>query len=200
MIDPRDHYFLIHDAPFSMMSRHLAQWLTGLDVWGNVRYLNAGDRNMDCQANAGIAKALRSDAGWFVFIESDIRPHANITSGFWESEADVVGCIYPTESQHAWDEPRQIHSGLWRTRRHVLTSIEPPWFAWKRNKIGTKTVGCICSTFCEKILAAGFSVEQAGHAQHTPRACPPGMAPPRARKHRMIRKVQNEEVAATIVD
>lgn len=177
MTDPRDHYFLVHDAPDCMWSRHLVQWFTALGVHENARPLNAGERQMDCQANRGIVKALRSDAELFCFVESDIRPHVGITAGFWESEADVVGAIYPTEAEHAWDHAQRIHSGLWRTRRDVLEATGPPWFEWITNPARTRTEGCICLTFCQRVLDAGFTIEQAGHAQHMPRPTPPGLTP-----------------------
>lgn len=167
-LDLSKYLVIVHDAPDNMMATELAQWLAACGLtW---RPHNARDRHNDCQTNSGIVKALtQKKFDHFVFVENDIRPDVPHTKAFWTCEADIVGCRYPVEQDTAWDNPHWIHAGLWRTTRKVLAAIEPPWFAWRFNKLRTKTIGCLCRTFCEKALTAGFTIEQAGYAMHHPR-------------------------------
>ena len=48
----------------------------------------------------------------------------------------------------------------------VLKRIEPPWFDWKYSLDGCELLGCDCSYFRDKVLAAGFTVAHGGCCGH----------------------------------
>lgn len=176
----RGYLYIVSDAPNMMMSRELAVWFAEMDVWGQIEFIDARQRNEACQANAAILHALATSHDHFVFCESDIRPHRRQMHKFWTAKADVVGANYPTENVQAWSDPNVIHAGLWRTSRHVLEAIAAPWFAWEYDEGMTHCTKCLCRVFSEKAIAAGFSVAVAGQADHRPKTDFCGRMPTRS--------------------
>ena len=166
---PSDYLFIINDAPHRMLSRELAVWLGDLGVGNRVLFHAAPERDIACQYNQAVELALSTQHEWFVFADSDIRPHVQRTGDFWSAEADVVGCRYPTESEAAWEGPPGIHCGLWRTRRDVLAAVDRPHFQWEYDPTGLHLTGCLCRPFSRKVRQGGFTLACAGWAMHDAR-------------------------------
>ena len=109
--------------------------------------------------------ALRSTATHFIFIDRDVRPDDR-TYPMLESAADVVGAMVPFKDMRVWSEATAIHAPLWRTHRAVLTTLSAPWMEYTWSPDGTKLAQCQMANFRTKALAAGFTVERAGWAEH----------------------------------
>lgn len=173
MADPREHLVVIHDAPEEMLSRELAVWLHEMGLWPNRLFVNADQRHEDMQHNYAIEQALKRPYDLFCFIESDMRPIVEATAVFWAAEADVVACDYATEIAEPHKDRTPMHCGFYRTHRAVLEAIrdkDPPCFEWPSNPQRTHVTGCLCHTFCRKVLAMGFTIAKAGSVEHWPRA------------------------------
>ena len=177
MILPDDYLVIVHDAPAEMSSRDLALWLHEIRAFDRVLFVNADERDEAIQHNYGVGVALSTEYDKFLFIESDMRPTVESLILFWASDADVVGADYETECLDPDGSP--MHVGFYRTRREVLERIRtenPPCFRWPSNAQHTQTVGCLCGTFCRKVLEHGYTIEKAGFVGHTPkrkRRCKP---------------------------
>ena len=163
------HLVVVHACPDGMISILLAKWLK-LMGWPTL-FIVTSDRNIDCTYNLGVASALRTSHDRFVFCDNDVRPEPAGLVPFWAMDADVVGAEYRTEGgPGSWHDPNKIHSGFWRTRREVLEAMPPPWFHWHRSSDHTRTIGCVCGSFCDKARQLGFSIRHAGEVGHTPRS------------------------------
>ena len=83
---------------------------------------------------------------------------------------DVVCAEYETECMHeqAWGPPDAFHSGLWRTSRRVLETMEPPYFLPQYNSDATAVVGCHCNHLRRKLTEKGFSIRHVGRVDHSP--------------------------------
>lgn len=128
--------------------------------------LKKSDRT--CARNTAVREsALGSHRTYehFVFIDRDVRP-TEATAKFLELNADIKCCQVPMDHVLAWVWPDSFHEALWCTSRKVLESIEPPWFMQRYNDEGTEMEGCICQSFREKALAAGFTIAHGGWAEH----------------------------------
>lgn len=127
-------------------------------------------RNMVCARNVAIKKsALASHQSyeWFIFIDRDVRPIVGHTELCLALSADIKCCQVKQESGEAWSWPTSFHDALWCTSRRVLESINPPWFTHhKMSNDGCKMIGCMCHTFRDRALDAGFSIAHGGWAEH----------------------------------
>jgi len=124
--------------------------------------------NIECARNTAIAEAaLASDPSfkWFIFVDKDIRPDGR-TKRFLDLDKDVKCCQVEQRSKDAWAWPNDFHDAMWCTSRHVLETIEPPWFKFRYNKDGTQMDGCMCQSFRDKVLEAGFTIAHGGWAEH----------------------------------
>lgn len=121
-----------------------------------------------CARNSAIKEsALGSHPNyqWFVFIDHDVRPQVT-TPQFLMLDADVKCCQVPMQRPTAWSSPTSFHEAIWCTSRKVLQAIEPPWFMQRYNEDGTRLEGCICQSFRDKVLEAGFTIAHGGWAEH----------------------------------
>lgn len=166
MIDPKDCYYIIHCYPDNKITTHMVSWLHQLNALNNVLFLNTLDRQLHCQYNEGVERALQQDLEHIVFCDNDIRPSVGDTWEFFQADADIVGAKYPTGVKGSWQNPELIHCALWRTRKSVLKNIAQPWFMHPTNEQQTKTTGCVCGYFCEKAYKQGFTITQAGYTIH----------------------------------
>lgn len=126
-------------------------------------------KDRECARNVAVREfALGSDPSyeWFVFLDHDVRPTGN-TSQFLHLEADVKCCEVEMESKAAWcRRDASFHDAMWCTSRKVLESIKPPWFVQRYNEDHTQMDGCICQSFRDKVIEAGFSISHGGYAEH----------------------------------
>lgn len=121
-----------------------------------------------CARNVAIKEsALESHPSyqWFVFIDHDVRPQVE-TPSFLLLDADVKCCQVPMAKKTAWSHPTSFHEAIWCTSRRVLEAIEAPWFMQQYNADGTEMDGCICSSFRNKVIQAGFTIAHGGWAEH----------------------------------
>jgi len=168
--DPQRTRVVVTAYPDLLIAPQLLQWLRYIGIPEGCTCIHRqGGRDVCAAYNCAVKIALQSDAEHFIFADKDIRPDPANTSPFLYDNADVVGAIYDTECERAFDLPDSIHCALWRCKRSVLESIEPPWFAWQWNKDGTAFLQCPCASFRRKAQAKGFTVTHAGWAQHFPR-------------------------------
>ena len=160
--------FVINDAPNSMMSRELCIFLAQNNVFNdnNNLFVNAKQRFEHIQYNNAIEAALKTRYDKFVFCDSDIRPHMDLLMDFFQSDSDVVGARYEANNVNAWANPEIIHCGFWRTSRKVLEEIGKPYFKWVFNEDQTKVEKCLCTDFCLRATALGFTVSQSGYVMH----------------------------------
>lgn len=116
--------------------------------------------------NLGFQKLLAvSSAEWFVVCDNDLT--LGPTTHHWlEPDADVVCIQYPGGPKQKWALHRPFHSGMYRIHRSVIQTIPPPWFLRPLSPDGCAVKGCPCGYFRDKVLAAGFSLECAGWADH----------------------------------
>lgn len=113
------------------------------------------------------ALASHPDYQWFVFLDRDVRPcSGNKTSRFLALDADVKSCQVEHGNKAAYSWPDDFHEPIWCTSRKVLEAIEPPWFVQAFSADGTEMDGCICTSFRNKVLTAGFSIAHGGWADH----------------------------------
>ena len=161
--------FMVTAWPNNRLPLELYQWIrsktAGHPLEDNVVTLVKKDRT--CARNTMVRKALDSNPHyeWFVFVDADVRPGVH-TDAFLEVDADVVSCQVPMQSKLAWCSPDAFHEALWCTSRRVLTALDPPWFWQPYNDDHTEMTGCMCRTFREKALGAGFSIAHGGYADH----------------------------------
>ena len=125
-------------------------------------------RNVVCARNVAILESAlgsHSDYEWFIFLDRDVRPGPRTTK-FLDLQADVKCCAVEHDSKHAFAWPDSFHCSLWCASRHVLETIQPPWFMREYNASGTQMVGCLCNSFRKKVLEAGFTIAHGGWAEH----------------------------------
>lgn len=101
----------------------------------------------------------------FFFFDSDIEPTEN-TQPFLVAQNDVVGCRCSIGGDHSWAEPTSFHHGIFRIKSYVLRKLQLPLYDFKYSADGCELLECECNFLKDKILAAGFSIVQAGHADH----------------------------------
>ena len=121
--------------------------------------------------NVQVKTALEHrDWDFFIFAENDIRPDLTLTAPFLEAEGDVVCAEYETECMHdhAWGPADAFHTGLWRTTRRVLETMEPPYFLPQYNSDATAVVGCHCNHLRRKLAEKGFRICHTGRVDHSP--------------------------------
>jgi len=90
--------------------------------------------------------------------KKDIRP-------WLEADGDIVGAVYPTGNEHAWDGTT-VHMGCLRVARAVFEKLPQPWFAFEYSADGKEVLKCECTSFTERAKIAGFSIVQAGYCGH----------------------------------
>lgn len=124
-------------------------------------------KNVVCARNTAVIKAIQSDKHFehFVFLDRDVRPGKH-TDAFLHLSADVKSCQVPMREVTAWSQPTSFHEAIWSTSRAVLESLKPPYFMMRYNETGTKALGCLCLSFREQVLAAGYSIAHGGWAEH----------------------------------
>lgn len=173
--NPADALVVIHTWPRGHASVRLMTWLwaNGFQV-GSLR-LTCG-RPIECAYNHGIRMAINSHRDWIVFADNDMLPGPPLPGEFDPTEpflrddegclADLVACQYPTVNDATWGDPRQFHTGLYRVRRDLLMRLAPPYFYRELTPDGLQVAACVCTTFVDKVLAAGGVVRRAGWAEH----------------------------------
>lgn len=103
---------------------------------------------------------------WYLSIDNDITITHPGVYRFLSLKADVISCNCRIAGGQGWDDPRAFHTGFWCCRIAVLKAIKPPWFLYPYSDDGCELLGCSCSYFRDKVLAAGFSVKHGGHCGH----------------------------------
>jgi len=158
-LNPAQTLLLINVWPDRLAAPELVAW--GFTCrfkrvsWYNKRFVETA-------YNAAIKHlALPSSYQEFIFADRDVRPGPE-TKPFLLADGDVVACEYPVAGNESWDDPQALHTGLFRCRRQVLESIKPPWFERHYSPDGMTEVGCLCQSFRDKVLAAGFQMVRAG--------------------------------------
>lgn len=174
MIDLAHTRFIVTAWPDHRWPLEIMRWMEGLmenvtparkDYRSSVKV-----KNVECARNHAIKfDALRSDKSyeWFVFLDRDVRPRqGDTTTKFLRLTEDVKCCQveHGTDTAYAW--PDDFHEPIWCTSRDVLEAIKPPWFVQHYNEDHTEMVGCICKSFREKVLDAGFTIAHGGRADH----------------------------------
>ena len=174
MIDLSKTRIIVTAWPDHRWPLEIIRWIEGLmvgvvhrdDYRSSVKV-----KNRECARNHAIRyDALGSDPSyeWFVFLDHDVRPlQGDKTTRFLRLEADVKCCEVkhgPDDTAYSW--PTDFHEPFWCTSRKVLEAIEPPWFVQHYNEDHTQMVGCICKSFQQKVLAAGFTIAHGGWAKH----------------------------------
>ena len=174
MIDLSKTRIIVTAWPDHRWPLEIMRWIEGLmvgvvhrdDYRSSVKV-----KNRVCARNHAIKyDALGSDPSyeWFVFLDHDVRPfQGDKTTRFLRLEADVKCCEVkhgPDDTAYSW--PDDFHEPIWCTSRHVLESIEPPWFVQHYNADHTEMDGCICQSFRTKVLDAGFTIAHGGWAKH----------------------------------
>ncbi len=164
--DPSKTMLLIAAWPDNLVAPELVLWGVGLRLrriqWYSKLYV-------ECAYNDATAKiALPSEYQHFIFADRDVRPGPK-TRPFVEAAGPLVACEYPVGNNESWDDPRMLHSGLWRCDRRVLETIQPPWFQRILTPDGGAEKHCVCGYFTAKALAAGIPVTRAGWADHKPK-------------------------------
>ena len=125
--------------------------------------------NIPKACNSLAVQMLGGAYGWLWVMGDDHRFEPDIVARLLEHDVDIVvpHCLkrYPPWEPVVWDReddlyvhPQLPESGLTEVhaagsagmliRRHVLETIEPPWFEGRNEDIG----------FCEKARGAGFTV------------------------------------------
>lgn len=105
---------------------------------------------------------------WFVFVDHDhwVANERLFDPFFDDVEADVVGCEYPTGSNHSWLTPDMFHMGFVRMRGEVFQKIQPPWFHFTYDEEHTNIIVCECGNLRNKILEAGMTITNRGKVEH----------------------------------
>lgn len=176
MIDLSKTRFIIFAWPNHQWSVELIWFIEhlmkGIEPAGVDYRDSINKRNIVCARNwAVLYSALGSSDKYehFVFSDNDIRPDVgpnSRTTTFLELDADIKCCqVHPCKDD-AWTRPDTFHDALWSTSREVLQAIKPPWFTQKYNSTGTEMDGCMCSTFRQKAIDAGFTIAHGGWARH----------------------------------
>lgn len=110
---------------------------------------------------------LKSDERyrWFLFADADVRPHGR-TADVFNLSTDIRCCRVPTRNPNAWTKQDSFHDQFWLARREVFEQIPAPWFEFPYTADGCALKGCLCSSFRQKALAAGFTISHGGYAEH----------------------------------
>lgn len=138
---------------------------------GGIWFQPTVNLNIVCTKNQALEWCLENPAARefdeFVFIDQDTI-YTRETPAFWDSDADVVCCVadMSKDEHNAWGSPLAFHDSLWRVKRKVLETLQPPYFYMQFNGKGTRQVKCICQSFSDAARAKGFSVEQSGKCGH----------------------------------
>lgn len=174
MIDLSRTRFIVTAWPDHRWPLEIVRWIRGL--MANVQPVrkdyetSVKKKNVVCARNFAIKHfALGSDPAyeWFVFLDRDVRPRqGEETTRFLRLGKDVMSCQVKHSNEGAYSWPDDFHEPIWCTSRRVLEAIEPPWFMQRYNEDGTEMDGCICRSFREKVLEAGFSIAHGGFADH----------------------------------
>jgi len=168
--DPAKTIAVVTAWPDLLVAPELVEWLHAVGLTTRqIRYHREGSRDVACAYNHAVRIALASPAEHFIFADNDIRPHPANTQPFLDADGPVVGCIYNTACERAFDDPRSIHTGLWRCDRSALEAIPPPWFTQLYTPDGLAHAGCVCSGLIHKFHAAGIPTVHAGWAGHEPK-------------------------------
>ena len=163
-------HFIITSWPDKRWPVETVEWIEHLTWKTDSRRDNRTTikkKNVVCARNTAIKVALNTDRHFehFVFLDRDVRPTER-TRRFLELDADVRCCQVQQRVQTAYSWPTSFHESIWATSRHVLEAIEPPWFMHRYTADGCNMLGCICQSFRDKVLEAGFSIAHGGWAEH----------------------------------
>jgi hypothetical protein len=174
MIDIAKTRFIVIAWPDNRWPVETQWWINHLTRGHAIRpdnMLSTNVDNVECARNDAIKRAINSHDAFehFVFIDRDVRPIVatpSATDEFLALDKDVKCCRMEHRSQNAWANDESFHDALWSAPRHVLESVPPPWFTMRYNEDHTRMLGCICQSFRDRVLLAGFTIGHAGWANH----------------------------------
>jgi len=171
LVDLSKTRFICTAYPDHRWPVQLMMWIEGLmqDIDHRPDYRDSlNKKNMVCARNTAIlASALGSHPSfeWFIFVDHDVKPDWRSTP-FLELQSDIKCCQVTQNSPYCYGWPDSFHDALWCTSRAVLEAIGPPYFWIDYNDNKTDMLHCMCESFRQKALAAGFSISHGGYAEH----------------------------------
>lgn len=171
MIDLTKAKFIVTAWPDHRWPVQTIKWIHDLvgkqDNWLERHCDSLKKADVVCARNTAMQMCLDypPEFEWFVFLDRDVRPNEH-TKAFLELDTDVKCCQVEMYSKQAWSSPTAFHEAIWCTHKKVLEAIEPPWFEHRYNDSKTEAIGCICQSFRDKALEAGFTISHGGWAEH----------------------------------
>ena len=173
MIDTTRTAAITLTYPDNCCRPELEHWFERIGITIDRRfYINEGSYDVCTAYNRTILDALTvlpKEINTFIFAERDVVPSLNNTAEFLQHKGEVVGAIYETAGEKAFDSPQSFHTGLWRASRRALMALEPPWFALPKSPDGTELLCCPCAYLQWKFNEAGIRTAHAGWVAHTPK-------------------------------
>ena len=171
MIDLTRSVLLIQSVPEPWVDyRTMSYFLTKGMPLTNIMVNNTNKSVVESRNSAirdMLGRAASGKYDWFVFMDRDHWPTKDTDEFLNEIEGyDVIGAAYDVGSKRTWANPDAIHMGTVRVRAEVLTTIQPPWFAFRCSDDGTDITMCECDYFKRKCQDAGYKVTRRGWTEH----------------------------------
>lgn len=152
----------------------LMAWLEKLGIPLLRRRFNSFALSIDQSYSIAAGYVLEStDWEHIIFADADMQPSPSNTNALFDSALDIAGVRHKAENPDAFNGPDAFHCGIWRMRRSVLKTIwdntGDDMFQTKYHEHGRKLASCPCSTFAGHARRLGFTVGNAGYAEHVPK-------------------------------